>query len=70
MTYIVLDESQVRILSQSKGEVEVRDPQGKHLGYIAHGFTDADMRLARERATSNAPRLTTAEVLARLRPGE
>jgi len=61
-----MDEAQARGLSQAKGEVEIRDHAGRHLGYVAHGFTDDDIRLARERAASSAPRFTTAEVLNQL----
>ena len=70
MSHIVLDESQARIVAQAQGEIEVRDRNGKHLGYIAHGFTDEDIRVARERASSKTPRLSTAEVLCRLAPRE
>ena len=63
MPYIILDEAQTRVVSQAKGDVEIRDHAGKHLGYVAHGFTDDDIRLARDRAASSGPRLTTAEVL-------
>ena len=63
MPYIILDEEQARVVAQAKGEVEIRDHSGKHLGYVAHGFTDDDIQIARERAASSAPRLTTAEVL-------
>jgi hypothetical protein len=67
VSYIVLDEAQARIIAQAKGDVEVRDGNGKHLGYIARGFTDDDIRIARERAESKVTCLSTAEVLDRLR---
>lgn len=66
MPYIVLDEAQANVVSQAKGNVEIRDRNGKHLGYLAHGFTDDDIRIARERAVSPSPRFSTAEVLDRL----
>jgi len=66
MSYIVLDEAQSRVIDQAKDDVEVRDRNGKHLGYIAHGFTVEDVRIARERAESKVPFLSTAEVLKRL----
>jgi hypothetical protein len=66
MSYIVLDEAQARVIAQAKGHVEVRDRNGKHLGYVTHGFTNEDIRIARERADSKAPRLSTADALRRL----
>jgi hypothetical protein len=66
MSYIILDEAQSRVIAQAKGAVEIRDQAGKHVGYVAHGFTDDDIRLARERAASKARRLTTADVLVHL----
>ena len=66
MSYIILDEAQARVIAQAKGAVEIREHAGKHLGYVAHGFTDDDIWLAQERAASSAPRFTTAEVLNRL----
>jgi len=66
MPHITLDEAQARVVAQAKGVVEIRDNAGKHLGSVTHGFTDEDIRLARERAASSAPRFTTAEVLNRL----
>jgi hypothetical protein len=67
VSYIVLNEAQARVIAQGKGDVEVRDGNGKHLGYITQGFTDEDIRIARERAESEGPWLLTAEVLDRLR---
>jgi hypothetical protein len=58
------------VVSQAEGDIEVRDRNGRHLGYIAHGFTDDDIRIARERADSKAPRLSTEDVLHRLTPRE
>lgn len=66
MSHIILDEAQSRVVAQAKGAVEIRDHAGKHLGYVAHGFTADDIRLARERAASSASRFTTAEVVNRL----
>ena len=66
MSYIILDETQARVVAQTKGAVEIRDHAGKHLGHVAHGFTDDDIHLARERAASDAPRFTTAKVVNRL----
>jgi len=65
--YIVVDSAQAKIISQATGTVEIRDPQGKHLGYVAHGFTDEDVAIARQRQASGEPRHTTEQVIDRLR---
>jgi hypothetical protein len=67
MSYIVLNEAQSRVVSQANCDVQVRDKDGNHLGYITRGFTAEDIRIARERSESNVPCLSTAEVLDRLR---
>lgn len=63
MTFIVLDEQQARILSDSRGVVGLRDKDGKYLGFAGRGFTDEDVEIARRRLASEGPRYTTAEVL-------
>ena len=68
MPQIVVDDQQARIISEASETVEIRDRQGRRLGYVAHGFTEEDITIAKERLTSNEPRYTTQEVLARLRP--
>ena len=50
----------------AKGSVEIRDRGGKHLGYLVHGFTEEDFRIARERAASDEPCYTTEEMLKQL----
>ena len=42
-------------------------PQGQHLGYVAHGFTDEDIAIAKQRRASDERRYTTQEVLQHLR---
>jgi hypothetical protein len=66
MSHIVLDELQANVVLHAKGAVEIRDRNGKHLGYLVHGFTDEDFRIARERAASDEPRYTTEEMLKQL----
>jgi hypothetical protein len=67
MRHIVVDEQQARLISEATEEVEIRDPRGNHLGYVAHGFTGEDLTIARERLASDERRFTTEEVLAHLR---
>lgn len=67
MQHIVVNDEQARIIRQSSGSVEIRDASGSHLGYVAHGFTDEDIALARQRLASSEPRYTTEQVLDHLR---
>lgn len=63
MPHIVVDDDQARIISESTGNIEIRDRTGKHLGSVAHDFTDEDIAIARERQASDEPRYSTREVL-------
>ncbi|MEK6249543.1 MAG: hypothetical protein N2C12_15280 [Planctomycetales bacterium] len=62
MPRIVVDDEQARIIQEATDGVEIRDGQGKHLGYIAHGFTSEDIAIAKQRQSSNERRYTTEEV--------
>jgi hypothetical protein len=66
MHHIVVDDQQAKLISESTDSVEIRDPQGRHLGYVAHGFTDEDIAVAKERRESDEPRYTTRQVLEHL----
>jgi len=66
MAHIVLDEEQSRIVSESQGDVEIRDSSGQPLGYLTHGFTPEEIAEAKRRAKSDGPWHTTAEVLEHL----
>ena len=66
MPHIVVDDGQAKIISESAQGIEVRDRNGKHLGYVVHGFTEEDIALAKERLASDEPRYTTQQVLDRL----
>ncbi len=63
MPHIVVNDEQARIISESAESIEIRDLSGKHLGYVAHGFTDEDIAIAKQRLASDEPRYTTQEVL-------
>ena len=67
MRHLVVSDEQARIISQSNEGVEIRDRHGVHLGYVAHGFSDEDIAIAKERMTSDEPRHTTRDVLDHLR---
>ncbi len=63
MPHIVVNDEQAKIISESAVSIEIRDRSGKHLGYVAHGFTDEDVAIAKQRMASDEPRYTTQEVL-------
>jgi hypothetical protein len=67
MQHIVVDEHQAKLISEAAESIEIRDPRGRHLGYVAHGFTEEDIAVAKQRLASNERRYTTQEVLDRLR---
>ena len=66
MPYIVVDDEQVKLISEATENVEIRDLRGKHVGFVAHGFTDDDIAIARRRSASDEPRYTTQQVLEHL----
>jgi hypothetical protein len=65
--YIVVDDQQAQIIAQTPGGLEIRDQQGRCLGYVAHGITKEDIALAKKALASDEPRYTTQEVLNHLR---
>jgi hypothetical protein len=67
MSHIVVDEQQAKLISEATGYVEIRDPQGRHIGYAAQGFTEEDIAIAKQRMASDEDCHTTQEVLDHLR---
>ncbi|MEX2142832.1 MAG: hypothetical protein WD894_26485 [Pirellulales bacterium] len=67
MPHIVVDDQQARLITESSSNLEIRDQHGRRLGYVAHGFSDQDIALAKTRLASDEPRLTTQQVLDHLR---
>ena len=63
MHHIVVDDQQAKLISEATESVEIRDARGRHLGYVAHGFSDEDIAIAKDRLASDEPRYTTREVL-------
>ena len=55
MQHIVVNDEQAKIISESPESIEIRDRSGKHLGYVAHGFTDEDIAIAKQRLASDHP---------------
>ncbi len=66
MPHIIISEEQAKIIAESQGQVEVRDENGKHLGYLVQTFTDEEIAIAQKRCTSEEARFTTSEVLEHL----
>jgi hypothetical protein len=67
MQHVDVDDQQAKLIAEATDFVEIRDPRGKHLGYVAHGFTNEDVAIARQRLASDAPRYPTHQVLDYLR---
>ena len=67
MQHIVVNDQQAKLISGATESVEIRDARGGHLGYVAHGFTDEDNAIAKQRLASDEPRYATREVLDHLR---
>ena len=67
MPQIVVDDHRTKGISEATGSVEILDQHDKHLGYVAHGFTDEDIAIAKQRLAWSEPRYTTAAVPGYLR---
>jgi hypothetical protein len=66
MHRIVVDDPQAKVISEATESVEIRDPRGRHLGYMAHRFTAEEIAIAKDRLASDEPLYTTQEVLEHL----
>jgi hypothetical protein len=64
---IVLTDEQAKVVAAATTPVSVCDAAGNVLGVLRPAWTEADIAEAKKRLESDAPRLTTAEVLAYLR---
>lgn len=63
MPHITVDAEQAKIIREASGDIEIRDPSGRRLGYVSHGFSAEALGKAKERVASAGPWLTTGEVL-------
>jgi hypothetical protein len=63
MRHIVVDDQQAKIITEATEAIEIRDSQGRHLGYVVHWFSDEGIAIAKERHASDGPYFTTQEVL-------
>ncbi len=66
MPFITVTEEQAKLIAEHPGYLEVRDAKGQSLGIMTHGFTQAEIESAKQRARSDGPWLTTKELLTRL----
>jgi len=67
MPHIIVDDEQARTIVEATESIEIRDRFGRRLGYVAQGFTDEDIAIARQRLDSDEPRYTTGEVIDHLK---
>jgi hypothetical protein len=67
MIYIVVNDDQAKLISESSDGIEIRDSSGRHLGFVAHGFTNADLATAKSRQASSQQRFETKDVIEHLR---
>ncbi len=66
MVCIVLNEEQSKLIASATDRIELRDQNGRHLGFVSSYATEEDIRLAKEALASDDERHTFAEVRARL----
>ena len=72
LPHIVLTAEQVEVMRAAGRAVELLDDAGTHVGVasstaaLPDGWTQDDLRLAKEGRDSDSPRYTTAEVLKHL----
>jgi uncharacterized membrane protein affecting hemolysin expression len=67
VAHITIDDDQARIIARATEMVELRDREGRLLGYATHGLTEEDIAVARQRLASCEPGITTQQLLGRLR---
>jgi hypothetical protein len=66
MIRIVATPEQIRQMEEAVDGIELVDEAGKRLGVVAREIDLEDVRLARQRLTSDQPRLSYADVLEHL----
>jgi hypothetical protein len=67
MTRIVLTDEQAQAVAEATRPIAVCDTHGNVLGFLSPAWTEDDIAEAKKRLSTDAPRLTTAEILAYLR---
>ena len=66
MTQIVLSDEQAQAVQEATGAIELRDREGRLLGYIRRPLTKERIAELRRRAESEGPWYTTEQVLQHL----
>ena len=63
MIKIVLNDEQAKAVGEAVGAVELRDPQGRLVGYVSRSPTIEEIAEAKRRLASSGPWFTTEQVL-------
>jgi hypothetical protein len=63
MRHIVVSDEQAKVIAESTEGVEIRDSHGNRLGYVAYGFSNEDIAIAKQRLASEESRYTTQQVI-------
>jgi hypothetical protein len=67
MKPLVLNDEQMKVLAEAQRQVEVRDNEGRLIGYLHFvRFTQAEIEEAKRQASSSGPWYTGKQVQARL----
>ena len=67
MSRIVVSEEQAALITASNNALQVRDSQGRLIGYVTPALTADELAKLKARIAANEPTYTTAEVLEHLR---
>ena len=67
MTRVILSAEQAQLVSSTTDLIELVDPQGNVLGVCSPLWNESEIQIAQQRAKSDGPWLTTAQVLERLK---
>lgn len=63
MIKIVLNDDQAKAVDEAAGAIELRDPQGRLVGYVSRSPSTREIAEARRRLASAGPWYTTEQVL-------
>jgi hypothetical protein len=66
MIRIVLNDEQAKAVESASGAIELRDPQGRLVGFVSRSISEDQLAAAKRRLNSAGPWLTTAQVLSHL----
>jgi hypothetical protein len=63
MIHIIVDDDQAKLIAECVENIAILDRSGRHLGFVAHDFSDEDIAIAKQRQNSSERRYTTQEVM-------